>query len=143
MLRRIALAASLVAALALAGVAVAANSRTSSSSTIAGPYVVAASPAGSPVTASSTSAPQFGDAVTFTVSTTATTNPFVNLNCYQNGVLVMNSWAAYFTSGSGQVFGLYSPSWQSGAADCQADLGMLASNGKWKVLASTSFNVGA
>jgi hypothetical protein len=67
----------------------------------------------------------------------------VNLNCYQNGLLVMNSWSAFFPGGTDQNFGLYSPAWQSGAANCQADLGMLTSNGKWKVLASTSFNVNA
>jgi hypothetical protein len=93
--------------------------------------------------AASTTAPQFGQTITFTVSTTATTNPFVNLNCYQNGLLVMNSWSAFFPGGTDQNFGLYSPAWQSGAANCQADLGMLTSNGKWKVLASTSFNVNA
>src|SRR5207247_2159796 len=111
----------------------------SSSSSIAGPYLATAS---SPTDAA-TIAPQFGQTITFSVSTTATSNPFVNVNCYQNGVLVMNSWSAFFPGGTNQNFGLYSPSWQSGAANCTADLGMLASNGKWKVLASTSFDVSA
>jgi hypothetical protein len=141
MLKKAAFALALVAALAFAGVAIA--GKTSGSSSITGPFVTAASPTGSALTASSTSAPHFGDTVTFNVSTTETSNPFVNLNCYQNGTLVMNSWSAYFTGGSGQAFGLYSPSWQTGAADCQADLGMLASNGKWKVLASTRFQADA
>jgi hypothetical protein len=141
MLRKAAFALTLVAVLAFAGTAFA--GKTSGSSSITGPYVMPASPASSPLTASSPSTPHFGNMVTFNVSTTETNNPFVNLNCYQNGVLVMNSWSAYFPGGSGQAFGLYSPSWQSGAANCQADLGMLANNGKWKVLASTSFNVDA
>jgi hypothetical protein len=113
----------------------------SGSSSINGPFLVTTSPNGSGITGASTITPRFGDIVTFTVSTTATNNPFVNVNCYQGGALVMDSWAAFFPGGSGQGFGLYSPSWQSGAADCQADLGMLANNGKWKVLASRTFHV--
>lgn len=141
MLKKAGLSLSLLALFAFAGTAVA--GKTSASSSIAGPFLVAASPAGSALTASSTSAPRYGDTVTFNVSTTATSNPFVNLNCYQNGALVMNSWSAFFPGGVNQDFGLYSPSWQGGAADCTADLGMLTSNGKWKVLASNSFSVGA
>jgi hypothetical protein len=141
MLRKAATALSLVAVLAFTGAAFA--GKTSGSSSIAGPFLVAASPAGSPLTASSTSTPRFGDTITFNVSTTATSNPFVNLNCYQNGGLVMDSWSAFFPGGVNQNFALYSPSWQSGAADCTADLGMLTNNGKWKVLASTSFRADA
>ena len=132
-MRRIALLVVLVfAGTAFAG-------KTSGSSSIAGPFVVSASQP----TGAATISPQFGQTITFSVSTTTTSNPFVNLNCYQNGVLVMNSWSAFFPGGTNQNFGLYSPSWQSGAANCQADLGMLTSNGKWKVLASTSFSVSA
>lgn len=83
--------------------------------------------------------PAYGAFVTFAVSTDATNNPFVNLNCYQDGVLVMNSWAAFFSGGTGNDFGLYSPVWRSGGADCQADLGMLDPQDNWVVLASTSF----
>lgn len=86
--------------------------------------------------------PSFGDSVTFDVSTSATEDPFVNLDCYQAGVLVSVGWAAFF-HGVQSYFGLYSPVWQSGAADCRADLGMLTKQGKWKVLASTSFHVSA
>ena len=140
MLSKISVAATIVVALVLAGTAFA--GKTSSSSSIAGPYLVTASESG-PVTGASTITPQFGDTITFSVSTTATSNPFVNLNCYRDGVLVMNSWSAFFPGGTNQNFGLYSPSWLSGAANCQADLGMLTNNGKWKVLASTSFDVAA
>lgn len=123
-------------ALVFAGTALA--GKTTGSSSITGPFVVSAS--ASP-TGATPVAPTFGSTVTFEVSTTATSNPFVNVDCYQNGVLVMNSWSAFFPGGSGQNFGLYSPSWQSGDADCRADLGMLANNGKWKVLDSTTFHV--
>lgn len=141
MLRKTAFALSLVLVLAFAGAAFAGKS--SGSSSITGPYLVAASPTGSLLSATSSSTPHFGDTVTFNVSTTETSNPFVNLNCYQNGIMVMNSWSAFFPGGVDQNFGLYSPSWQGGAADCTADLGMLANNGKWKVLASRSFHVDA
>jgi hypothetical protein len=144
MLRRIAFALSFAAALALAGVAYAANgagSNKSSSSSISPPIVVSAgAPAAAPT---STTPPQFGDTVTFEVSTAATTTPFVNLNCYQNGALVAQGWATFFTGGSPGSFGLSSPIWKSGAADCDADLGMYSKNGKWNVLASTSFHVDA
>jgi hypothetical protein len=144
MLRRIAFAMSFAAALALAGVAYAANgvgSNKTSSSSISPPIVVSA---GAPATApTSTTTPQFGDTVTFEVSTTATTTPFVNLNCYQNGALVAQGWATFFVGGAPGSFGLSSPIWKSGAADCTADLGMYLNNSKWKVLASTSFHVDA
>jgi hypothetical protein len=140
-LSRMSFALAAVFTLVLAGAALA--GKPSGSSSINGPFLVTTSPNGSAVTGASTITPHFGDIVTFTVSTTATSNPFVNVNCYQGGALVMDSWAAFFPGGSGQGFGLYSPSWQSGAADCQADLGMLANNGKWKVLSSRSFHVDA
>lgn len=138
MLSKIAFSLAVVVALVFAGAALAGKS--SGTSSIAGPYLVTAS--GGPVTGAAATAPSFGQTITFNVSTTETSNPFVNVNCYQNGLLVMNSWSAFFPGGTGQDFGLYSPAWKSGAANCTADLGMLTSNGKWKVLASNSFNVG-
>ena len=134
MLSKIAVAATIAVSLAFAGSAFAGKT---SSSSIAGPYLAG----GSSLTGAAPAAPQFGQTITFDVSTTATGNPFVNLNCYQDGTLVMNSWSAFFPGGSNQNFGLYSPSWKSGAADCTADLGMLTKNGTWKVLASNSFSV--
>jgi hypothetical protein len=144
MLRRLAFALSFAAALALAGVAFAGNGagpNRASSSSISPPIVVSAgAPAAAPT---STTAPHFGDTVTFEVTTSATTTPFVNLNCYQNAALAAQGWATFFTGGSPGTFGLSSPIWRSGAADCTADLGMFSNNGKWKVLGSTSFHVDA
>jgi hypothetical protein len=80
----------------------------------------------------------WGDQVTFNVSTTATTQPWVNLQCFQNGVLVAQGWNGFFVGSiTGQNFGLYSPQWTSGAADCTAYL----TTPQWSVLASTSFHV--
>jgi hypothetical protein len=63
--------------------------------------------------------------VTFTVSTTATTQPNVSLDCYQNGTLVFGGVAGFYASypwpGS-QIFVLSSPSWTGGAANCTATL---------------------
>lgn len=137
MLSKLAVAATIAVFLVFAGTAFA--GKPSSSSSIAGPYLAGQAPQFGAAAVS----PQFGQSITFDVSTTATANPFVNLNCYQNGVLVMNSWSSFFPGGSDQNFGLYSPVWKSGAANCTADLGMLTSKGKWQVLASNSFQVGA
>jgi hypothetical protein len=101
-------------------------------------------PVGSTATASPRlNGPHYGDIITFNVSTSETANAYVNLKCYQNAGLVGEGWAAFFAGGTPGKFGLYSGPWSGGAADCTADLGMFANNGKWKVLASTSFHVEA
>ncbi len=84
----------------------------------------------------------FGDTVTFNISTTATTQPYVNLLCYQNGVLGYNSWRGYFVGSldSNWNFVLGSGGWTSGAADCTAWLGMYTQQG-FQRLGSTSFHV--
>jgi hypothetical protein len=94
------------------------------------------------VTAAATVQATYGDTVTFDVSTAAA-SPYVNLLCYQNGTLVAQGWAGFFDGALGdRTFRLYSPQWTSGAADCTANLDV-KSNGKWKVLATTAFQVGA
>lgn len=138
MLTKIAFALTAVSALVLAGSAFAA--KPSGSSSITGPYLVTTSSTGSPVTAASTTTPKFGDTVTFNISTSLTGNPFVNLICYGNGI-GYDSWAAFWpTTGS---FVLGSGGWTSGAADCTAKLVMYVNSTRVKVLASTSFHVGA
>jgi hypothetical protein len=92
-------------------------------------------------TLSATSGPRFGDTITFNISTTQTGNPFVNLNCYQNGGLVAQGWAAFWPTK--ENFILSSPAWTSGAADCTANLVTYVNSVKYKVLASTSFHVDA
>ena len=89
------------------------------------------------VDASDTTA-NWGDWVTFNISTTATTEPWVNLKCWQGGALVAEGWNGYFDrSITGRDFGLYSPTWTSGAADCTAYL----TTPQKAVLGSTSFHV--
>jgi len=128
--------ASLTLALSVMGgdAALAARPDKSSSSSISLVLLNAAS-------ASAVSEPSYGDAVTFDIATDATSSPYVNLKCYQGGNLVAEGWAGFFGGALGdRTFGLYSPQWTGGAADCTAWLDMY-SHGKWKELASTSFHV--
>jgi hypothetical protein len=82
--------------------------------------------------------PHLGQNVTFNISTTATNEPYVSLNCYQNGGLVYGAMAGFFPSylwpGS-QIFPLSSPSWTSGAASCTATLYYV--NGKKNIMLTT------
>ncbi len=69
--------------------------------------------------------PNWGDTITFDVSTTQTDYPYVEVTCSQNGTVVYSAWAGFYDSypwpGS-QLMPLYSPSWTGGAADCTAVL---------------------
>jgi hypothetical protein len=80
----------------------------------------------------------YGQTVTFNISTTATTQPWVHLVCSQNGVVVASGWDGYFVGSlSSENFGLYSPNWTGGAATCTAYL----TTPQHSVLASTTFSV--
>jgi hypothetical protein len=80
----------------------------------------------------------YHDLIRFTVSTTSTTEPWVRLECYQGGTLVAVGSEGYFERALDDgTFGLYSPSWTGGAADCTAKL--TTSSGA--ELARTSFYV--
>ena len=82
--------------------------------------------------------PNWSDFVDFNISATATTEPWVNLVCSQNGVVVANGWDGYFAASiTGTKFGLYSSAWTGGAADCVAYL----TTPTWTRLGSTSFHV--
>ena len=131
---------SLVMALALVPSALAGKTKPpsggSSGSSITGPVLVTDN--------NGNGVANFGDTVTFNVSTTATSQPYVNVLCYQNGVQVMNSWNGFFDQALNPTrnFGLYSPSWQSGAANCTASIDMYTKRGT-SVITSMSFQVGA
>jgi hypothetical protein len=86
--------------------------------------------------------PNWNDTVTFNISTAATSQPFVNLLCYQSGVSVSDGWRGYFAGSldTNWNFTLSSGMWPGGAADCTAWLGMYTSQG-FQRLASTSFHV--
>ena len=90
--------------------------------------------------------PNVLDKVTFAVSTSATTQPWVTLQCYVGGTMVYKASNGIFATSLNQVFTLGSNSWTSGAATCTAYLQNWSSYSKRGTitnLASMSFNVGA
>ena len=90
--------------------------------------------------------PNFGDKVTFAVSTTATSMPWVTLDCYVNGVWVYKTSNGIFPTSLQQVFTLSSSAWTSGAGSCTAylqDWDSYSKHGTITNLASMSFQVSA
>jgi hypothetical protein len=87
----------------------------------------------------------FGDTVTFDVKTTATDTPAVQLDCYQNGSLVLTSAAGFYPWWPWSTdFKLTSGLWTGGSADCTARLYKTSSNGlRTYTLATQSFHVAA
>ena len=87
--------------------------------------------------------PHHGQKVTFAVSTSATTQPWVALECSQNGTVVYKQANGIFSTSLNQVFTLASPAWSGGAADCTALLQDWsgASRGKIATLGSLRFHV--
>ena len=87
----------------------------------------------------------YGEQVTFRVSTSATSYPYVTLKCTKEGVLVYQASKGIFPTSLGQNFTLGpTPSWQGGEADCTAtleDWDSYSKNGSITPLASTSFHV--
>jgi len=69
--------------------------------------------------------PHWGQKITFTVTTTATTEPHVSLACSQNGTVVYRNDAGYYASYPWpwlQTMTLSSYAWTSGGASCTATL---------------------
>ena len=95
-------------------------------------------------TLSGSTAPTYGQAVTFNVSTNVTTQPFVHVKCFQSS-LVYESWQSWWNGPQSFTLG-GTTAWQGGAANCAAYLenwDSYSKNGKIVVLASTSFHVNA
>jgi hypothetical protein len=85
----------------------------------------------------------YGEQITFEVSTTATDQPFVSARCYQEGALVYSASAGFFdgyTWPDTQVFTLRSNAWTGGAADCSATLEYWDGR-RFRELAALSFSV--
>lgn len=87
--------------------------------------------------------PNWNDTVSFNVSTTATSQPYVNLVCSGTNV-GYNSWKGVFPGSldTNWNFTLSSGGWTGGPADCTATLGMYTKHGFSK-LTTTSFHVNA
>lgn len=85
----------------------------------------------------------WGDTVTFDVSTTATTTPYVDLKCYQNGAVVLSASSGFYDGYPWpwtKYMNLSSSMWTSGAANCSAELYYGVNH---TVLATLNFDVGA
>ncbi len=69
--------------------------------------------------------PHYGQQITFTVTTAATTEPHVSLKCSQSGAVVYTTTTGYYASYPWpwtQTMTLSSYAWTGGAADCTATL---------------------
>ena len=67
----------------------------------------------------------WGDQITWKISTTATTEPNVSVTCKQNGVVVYGAVAGFYASYPWpwtQIMTLSSQAWTGGAASCVAEL---------------------
>jgi hypothetical protein len=85
----------------------------------------------------------WGDTVTFDVSTTATTTPYVDLKCYQNGTVVLSAGSGFYEGYPWpwtKYMNLSSSMWTSGAANCTAELYYGVNH---TVLSRINFDVGA
>ena len=87
--------------------------------------------------------PAYGDVVTFSI-VTSSTQPYVRLECYQNGTLVSTETNGYFAAYPwGQDYNLGpTPLWTGGGATCTASL-LTATRKGTAVVATTSFSVSA
>ena len=88
--------------------------------------------------------PHHGQRVRFDVSTTATTQPHVSVNCYQGTELVYIAATGYYEGYAWpwtQTMTLSSGAWTGGDADCQAELYKLDNRGGRTVLARLAFHV--
>jgi len=81
-----------------------------------------------------------GGQVTFTVSTSRTEQPWVNVRCSQGGQVVYSQWHGFYAGYEfGQVFTLGPTTlWSSGSATCEARL-VSWNNGRDRTLATTPF----
>ncbi len=84
----------------------------------------------------------YGQRVTFDVQTSAS-QPGVWLSCSVGGREVLTAWGGFYDGSAwGRVFTLGpTNSWNSGEADCTANLVVTARNGRDTTQATTSFHV--
>jgi hypothetical protein len=88
--------------------------------------------------------PNYGERITFAVSTTATSTPLASLFCYQGTTLVYQSYAGFWdTYPYNKDFTLRSGAWTGGAADCHARLYYSRDGRRTITLATLDFRVEA
>ena len=84
----------------------------------------------------------WGQRVTYTVSTTATTSPYVSTTCYKGTTLVLSTSAGFFPSypwPDAQIVPLKTQVWTGGDADCTARLYSM-DGGRQTILKTLSFH---
>ena len=87
-------------------------------------------------------APDYGDTVTFNV-TTGAERPYVSVHCYQGGSLVYAASAGFYADYPWSTnFGLRTTTWTSGGADCTAKLYTTKDGSRITTLATLNFVVG-
>jgi len=81
----------------------------------------------------------------FAGTTTATLNPggavWAFAQCYQGGTLVYAEFVKATSSNTATFTLGPTPLWQGGSANCTAEEGAWGPNGRWRAVASTTFNV--
>jgi hypothetical protein len=86
--------------------------------------------------------PNYSEHITFSVATTATNKPFVQLDCYQSGTRVYGMSAGFFPDYPFTTsFTLRSDYWTGGAAECTARGYYFATNGRQKIFTTLNFTV--
>lgn len=88
--------------------------------------------------------PHWGQRVTFSIQTTQTDRPYVDLTCSQNGTVVYRNSAGYFDGYPwpwNQTMTLSSQAWTGGDADCSARLYSATNSGATTTLATMTFHV--
>jgi hypothetical protein len=88
-------------------------------------------------------APNYGDTITFNVSTSAT-SPFVQVDCYQGTLWVYTGSVGYFDAYPWvKQFTLTSSYWAGGSASCKAQLYTSKDGTSMNVLSTLNFEAGA
>ncbi len=85
--------------------------------------------------------PHFGQDVTFAVTASSTSQPWVRLKCFQNGTLVYEQANGIFANSLDRDFTLGpTPSWTGGAVDCTAYLQDWTNYSKGKIVTLATLN---
>jgi hypothetical protein len=133
----------LLAAAGAAGIAVAVLAPSPASASRGGQKPAGTSTIALTVISGTDAVPNWDEQITFTVSTTATQYPYVDVTCAQNGTTVYSATTGYFPNYPWpwtQVMTLRSQSWTGGPADCTANLYYLDGK-RTTTLATLAFHV--
>ena len=71
----------------------------------------------------------------------ADADSWIHATCTQGGSTVLTQWARLDDHGQATLQLGPTSTWSAGAADCAAEAGWFATNGRWRVEATTTFSV--